>query len=275
MIVNYDQIFKLEPYGLEEYKKIFFYFNLQKKIANYHILNCKEYRQIYETLFENIQKVKTIEKLPYVHANIFKQYDLSSISKKNNYLTMFSSGTSNNNKSKINLDFKSSILQAKVLQKIIFNFISNKTNKIAIIDSEKNYNSKYHFSAKTAAIRGFSQFFKKKFFLLNDDYTINIKKFNIIKKLDNILYFGFTSVVWENFLKYFQNQNICNHKNSFFIHGGGWKNLLKRKISKKLLNHNISKILGINRVYNYYGMVEQTGSIFMECEYNYYHSSIF
>ena len=34
-------------------------------------------------------------------------------------------------------------------------------------------------------------------------------------------------------------------------------------------------VCGIKRVHNYYGMVEQTGSIFMECEVGYLHSSIF
>ena len=32
---------------------------------------------------------------------------------------------------------------------------------------------------------------------------------------------------------------------------------------------------GIQKVYNYYGLVEQTGSIFMECEEGYLHSSIY
>jgi phenylacetate-coenzyme A ligase PaaK-like adenylate-forming protein len=32
-------------------------------------------------------------------------------------------------------------------------------------------------------------------------------------------------------------------------------------------------VTGINRVHNYYGMVEQTGSIFMECDHGHMHAS--
>ena len=35
----------------------------------------------------------------------------------------------------------------------------------------------------------------------------------------------------------------------------------------------LKTVTGISRVHNYYGMVEQTGSIFMECEAGYFHAS--
>ena len=34
-------------------------------------------------------------------------------------------------------------------------------------------------------------------------------------------------------------------------------------------------VLGIKNIHNYYGMVEQTGSVFLECELGYFHTSIF
>ena len=37
----------------------------------------------------------------------------------------------------------------------------------------------------------------------------------------------------------------------------------------------IKKLLGLKQVYNYYGMIEQTGSVFLECEKGYFHCSIF
>ena len=46
-------------------------------------------------------------------------------------------------------------------------------------------------------------------------------------------------------------------------------------IDRNLFNKKIFKKVGIKTVHNYYGMVEQTGSIFLECEKGYFHSSIF
>ena len=46
-------------------------------------------------------------------------------------------------------------------------------------------------------------------------------------------------------------------------------------IDRKLYNKKVLEIVGIKTVHNYYGMVEQTGSVFLECEHGYFHSSIF
>jgi hypothetical protein len=72
---------------------------------------------------------------------------------------MQSSGTTNQEKSKINLDFQNTILQSKVLEKILFNFIPKNISKILIIDNEETFYNRSNFSAKNAAIRGFAQFF--------------------------------------------------------------------------------------------------------------------
>ena len=47
-------------------------------------------------------------------------------------------------------------------------------------------------------------------------------------------------------------------------------NISNTKFKEKLKNS-----LKIENVYNYYGLIEQTGSIFLECEEGYYHASIF
>ena len=46
-------------------------------------------------------------------------------------------------------------------------------------------------------------------------------------------------------------------------------------VDRNIFNKKVLEKLGIKIVHNYYGMVEQTGSIFLECEHGYFHSSIF
>ena len=43
----------------------------------------------------------------------------------------------------------------------------------------------------------------------------------------------------------------------------------------KFLKKKLKLTCGINNIYNYYGMIEQTGSIYMECEYGHLHTSVF
>ena len=46
-------------------------------------------------------------------------------------------------------------------------------------------------------------------------------------------------------------------------------------VDTKVLIDIQQDIASIKKVHNYYGMVEQTGSIFMECEYGFFHASTF
>ena len=72
------------------------------------------------------------------------------------------------------------------------------------------------------------------------------------------------------------NKLSSNFRNGILLHGGGWKKMEKAKVSKNIFKKNLKKKLKINDVINYYGMIEQTGSIFIECQHtNCFVASIF
>ena len=62
---------------------------------------------------------------------------------------------------------------------------------------------------------------------------------------------------------------------AILIHGGGWKKLINESISSNDFRKRLNSVCGIKSVHDYYGMVEQTGSIFFECEKGYFHTSFF
>ena len=77
-------------------------------------------------------------------------------------------------------------------------------------------------------------------------------------------------------MKKLLNKNIKVRKNSgILIHGGGWKKLKDKEITRVEYNDLIKKTINIQKIHNYYGMIEQTGSIFLECEEGFFHPSIF
>ena len=80
--------------------------------------------------------------------------------------------------------------------------------------------------------------------------------------------FGFTSDLYEVFFEKIQNENLnIDLKNGILLHGGGWKKMEKIKINNNKLKKILFKKLKLKEIYNYYGLVEQTGSIFIECKY--------
>ena len=63
--------------------------------------------------------------------------------------------------------------------------------------------------------------------------------------------------------------------NAVLVQGGGWKKLENQKITNISFKSKLNSNLNIKNIHNYYGMVEQTGSIFFECEKGYFHTSFF
>ena len=83
-------------------------------------------------------------------------------------------------------------------------------------------------------------------------------------------------MIWQHFYKLLVEKKIkLDLSNSVLIHGGGWKKLVSESISSSGFKKKLEAVCGINNVHDYYGMVEQTGSIYMECEYGYLHTPVF
>ena len=77
------------------------------------------------------------------------------------------------------------------------------------------------------------------------------------------------------FLQVLAKENITfDLSNATLIHGGGWK-MINEAINSSLFRRKLKEVCEIENVYDYYGMVEQTGTIFMECEEGHLHASDF
>lgn len=276
--MDYSEFFNVSPYGLNKKDKDKLLTDKLLELTSYHIDNCSEYRNILNALNFDINSVKHYEDIPFLPVSLFKTMDILSIDSENIFKTMTSSGTSGQMVSKIFLDKQTANLQQKVLAKIVSEFTKTRLPMI-IIDSPNVIKNREMFSARGAGILGFSMFGKDKIFALNDDMSINYNEllpFLEKHKNEDIFLFGFTFMIWQHFYK----QILKDKKNidltrGILIHGGGWKKLESEKISSSEFKHKLNELTNINQVYDYYGMVEQTGCIYMECEEGHLHSSIF
>jgi phenylacetate-coenzyme A ligase PaaK-like adenylate-forming protein len=64
-------------------------------------------------------------------------------------------------------------------------------------------------------------------------------------------------------------------EDGILFHIGGWKKLKDRQVDVATYNAGLRNVLGNLRIYNYYGMAEQLGSVFVECEEGHMHCSIY
>ena len=98
-------------------------------------------------------------------------------------------------------------------------------------------------------------------------------------KGQRILLFGFTFMIWQHFYKELVRLKKIGRtfdlSNCIMIHGGGWKKLICESVSAKAFKERLNEVCGITDIHDYYGMVEQTGCIYMECECGHLHTSVF
>ena len=268
--MNIKEFIDNDPYHFKLNEKAKFFEIKINELTNYHYKKSVEYRKILKFFDFQLTKRKKINEIPFLPANLFKEHTLKSIPNSKIFKTLNSSGTSGALPSKIILDKENSSNQIKVLSKIISRFIGKERIPMLIIDNNLKVIDRSNFNARSAAIIGFSIFGKDHTYLLNEKNKINYNILNnFLKKYEtqNFFIFGFTSKIFENLIEKLSYKKIKkNFAKGILLHGGGWKKLENKKIDNKKFKKKLYEKLKLKKIYNYYGLVEQTGSIFIECE---------
>ena len=278
--MNIDSLQKLNPFDISKRKKNKIYINYIKSLSLHHYRCCKKYKKIINNLKFKIKNNNKLEDFPMLPVRIFKKFDLKSVPEKKIVKKLVSSGTSGQELSKIYLDKKNANNQVRVLGKIMSTILGNERLPMLIIDQNPKILDRSIFNARSTAIYGFSIFGINHCFLLDKENKIDyISLNNFLKKYgkDKFLVFGFTSLVYENLIKKLSvNLLKSNFQNGILIHGGGWKKMEKLNVNSSILKKKLIEKINLNKIYNYYGLVEQTGSIFIESKKcGYFHASIF
>ena len=272
-------IMDTQPFSLEHQKKAELYLNALSDLTKHHYARCFQYKRLLDVLGYGSDLIKCVEDIPFIPVRLFKEYDLLSVDRSQVVKTMTSSGTTGQSVSKIFLDKDTSTNQTKVLTKLVSSFIGKKRLPMLVIDSRAVIKDRNLFSARGAGILGFSMLGYDVTYVLDDQMEIDIpliQAFVEKHKDEQILLFGFTFMIWEHFYSVLKTAGIkLVLDNGIMIHGGGWKKLIGQAVNNDTFKRSIFEVCGVSRIYNYYGMVEQTGSIFMECEAGHLHASIF
>ena len=275
-----DNLLKIDPFSIGKKEKNRIFIDQIKSLTYHHYKFCKKYKKIIKNLKFRIKNINKLENFPMLPVRLFKNFDFKSVSEREVVKKIVSSGTSGKKLSKIYLDKKNAHNQVKVLGKIMSTILGNKRLPMLIIDQNPELFNKSIFNARAAAIYGFSIFGKNYCYILDEEGNIDYKKLNeFLKKYshDNFFIFGFTSLVFENLIQKLSIKLICsNFKNGILLHGGGWKKLDKLKINNDNFRKKLFSKIKLKKIHNYYGLVEQTGSIFIECnECGYFHTSVY
>ena len=263
------------PYNLEKQEKESALVKQLNELTKHH-MGCNDtYRAMIEKS-GGFRYASTLSDIPYLPVQLFKLMDLVSVPQDEVVKVLTSSGTTGQQVSKIYLDKETAMNQTKALVEVMKPVIGGKRLPMIILDTKSVLKDRRSFSARGAGILGFSTFGRKHFYALHDDMSVDwegLDSFLQEHRDSPILLFGFTFMIWKHV---YQSAKAKGKKyemsGSILIHGGGWKKLQEEAVDAKTFKVRLREQLGIERVHNYYGMVEQVGSIFVECEQGHLHT---
>lgn len=280
--MTFEDFFEIPPYSLDKEKKEELLTERLVGLTKFHRKHCPEYGRILDSIRFHEEECRSYKNLPFLPVRMFKELELKSVPQENVVKTMTSSGTTGQAVSQIFLDRATASNQQKAMVKIVSEFTGSSRMPMLIIDSPSVIKNRAMFSARGAGILGFSIFGAKKVYILDDEMHLNVAavtEFLQKYKKEKIFLFGFTFMIWQHFYKELlrlKKEGISfDLSNGILIHGGGWKKLAGEAVSPEEFHGRLKETCGLDNIHDYYGMVEQTGCIYMQCEYGHLHASVF
>ena len=261
-----NDAFKNDPYSIEEKDKNIMLAKWLNVLTEFHSANSPEYKNIINSIWNTSNQARALEDFPYLPVSIFKKLDLMSVQKEDVKTILTSSGTSGQDVSKIYLDSEASRLQQKALANSLSKFLGNKRLPMLVIDTNNIFKDPKLITARGAGDLGLMRNGTDHHFVLDDEGNLNlpsIKKFFKKYKDQRFFMFGFTFMVWKEFFQKLKG-NRFDLSNGILIHSGGWKKMIDESVSPEVFKSSLSKEFNLKNVHNFYGMVEQIGSLFFE-----------
>jgi Acyl-protein synthetase, LuxE len=227
-----------------------------------------------------------IADLPFLPVGVFKMIPpLTLIDRSEITRTLASSATTGQVPSRVVLDSATARRMTKGVMSIIRDFIGSVRRPYLVIDTPANLAGGGELGARGAAIQGLRSFATEIVCCLRSEALGNLE-LETEKVLEcaakwrdtEVLVYGFTYVIWKQFVKPLQRAGVAlNLPNVRVLHSGGWKRLQQEAVSKDTFADGVATVFGCSpeRVTDFYGMVENVGVVYPDCEHGNKHVPAF
>lgn len=238
-------------------------------LTEHHRTASAPYARIVDALFPDYSRsVTSLADVPWIPVGLFKSHRLQSVADSEIAAILSSSGTTGQTPSRIVLDKDATILQRRALASVMSTILGPGRLPMLILDSQSTTRSRHAMNARAAGVLGMMTFGTAHCFALNDSLEVQV---DVIERFlrrfgaEPFLVFGFTFLVWQALVEQL-TAGSADLSNAILVHSGGWKKLTERSVSNTVFKARLEEQTGIRRTHDFYGMVEQIGSVFLEAE---------
>jgi Acyl-protein synthetase, LuxE len=274
------------PYGVDPQQRRSALLALLKKELAYACERNPQFRNYVEHWPVDFSAAERIADLPYLPVSVFKTNPpLALVGPDDVKRTLTSSATTGQVPSRVVLDAATARRMAKGVVTIIRDFIGPARRPYLVIDTPENLAAQAELGARGAAIQGLSSFATESVCCLrpdqNGDSSLDLEKLLACAakwKHSEVLVYGFTHVIWTRLVQPLQRQGITLEvPNVRVLHSGGWKRLEQQAVTRDVFTSGVASIFGCSadRIIDYYGMVENVGVIYPDCDHGNKHVPAF
>jgi len=227
-----------------------------------------------------------IADLPYLPVRVFKANPpLALVDADDVKHTLASSATTGQVPSRVVLDAPTARRMAKGVVAIIRDFIGSLRRPYLVVDTPDSMQGQADLGARSAAVQALGSFATEAVCCLlpgeNGDASLDLEKLlTSVGKWKNseVLVYGFTYVIWTQLVQPLQRRNITlGMPKVRVLHSGGWKRLEQQAVTRDVFNRGVASVFGCSadRILDYYGMIENVGVVYPDCEYGNKHVPTF
>lgn len=274
----FETLVQTPQYSLTQDAKSVLLMSGLQELTEHHCFHCPPYRNIVKSFGAALCPTGSdkLDAIPFIPARLFKLLELRSIADSDIVRVLTSSATTSQVPSRIVLDRETSQRQTRALVSILTSFLGRTRLPMIVVDSPGTVKRQGDLSARGAGIVGLASFGRDHVYALDDQMRLDTTALDAFldkHREDEVLLFGFTYIVWHYFHQVLKaSGRSLGLTRGVLIHSGGWKRMAEEAVSNELFKQELYNTHGIARVHNFYGMVEQVGSIFVECERGFLHS---
>jgi Acyl-protein synthetase, LuxE len=275
--MTFEDFLALPPFSLAQSSKEPPLLAALNELTAAHRRNCPEYDRLLEVMHPGYAQADTAAGLPFLPVSLFKHRELRSIPSDQVFKTLTSSGTTGQQVSRIVLDRVTAQRQTAALSRIMTHVLGPQRLPMLLIETKDVIANRREFSARGAGLLGMMNFGRNHTYALNGDMSLNVdavREFLAAYGGKPFAIFGFTFMVWKYFFLAAESLGL-DLSQGILIHSGGWKKLIEMAVPAPEFRARFQKATGLTRIYNFYGMVEQVGSIFLEGEDGYLYAPNF
>jgi hypothetical protein len=271
----------LPPFGLRQADNQAQLLPMLGALTEHHAERCVPYRNVLDRVFGggDRRRLGRLEDVPFLPVTLFKTHTLSSVPESEVVKVLTSSGTTGQEPSRVFLDAETASVQSAVLVKVAQHFLGKDRLPMVIVDHPGVVRDRHSPSARGAGILGMAQFGHRPFYALREDMSLDEEGLHGYLSQAagrRVLLFGFTFMVWQYLIQPLERAGRrLNLPGGILVHSGGWKKLQEAAVDPRTFRERVQSATGVERVINFYGMVEQVGGVYFENPLHYLHAPIY